>query len=511
MQHTRLLTRSLAALVACAASLPAQPAMAFTVSSWTRARQVLDRGIDALGGLNAFRLVDDIHYVSNATVTEIGQSAGPEAAYYLRPLRSEGYVDFRNKRYVLVQHTNYIGSGERASSIVTTERSGFTVDLRSNALYPLATGAQAAANAGVQRLLPHLILQAALRRANTLRSLGTAQHNGRAQDVIDFTDADGSKLTLFFDAGTGVLTKTEGLSDRLLEGLTGVETLFTDYRTVSGVRVPFHAESRIAGRTTTSVSYNEIAFNVHPDSARFSAPADATIGPEVGGPNKPLTLTTLGRDVYYVDAIETGGIFFYSAMFVVFSDYVLVVEAPLSDNVSQIIIAKIKETAPGKPIRYVVATHYHTDHTGGIRGYVAEGSTIITTPGNRGFFERLAAVAHPLNRDRLSQEPRAPAIETVAQKRVFTDGDHVVELYSLGPTSHADEMLVAYLPREKLAFVSDVFLVSYKGGNGAAEPSTITFYDRVRQLHLDITTIAGGHGRLGTFEELKEAVARSRG
>jgi glyoxylase-like metal-dependent hydrolase (beta-lactamase superfamily II) len=510
MMHVHTSLCAGAILIACGRYADAQRSNTLTEASYLHARQVLDRGIDALGGLNAFRLVDDIHFVSSGRITEIGQSAGPDTPYYLRPLDTEGVIDFLNKRYYVLRKTNYLGSGPRGSSVVITNGSGFTVDLRSNAVYPFGASAVAGTNASVQRSFPHLLLQVVLKRASSLRWVGEAQYEGHAQNIVDFTEDDGSRNTLFFDAQSGVLTKTESLTDGFLEGLTSRETIFTDYRNVNGVRIPFRVLTRLGSNVTSDLSYTEVVFNQHPDSGLFAQPVNAAHGPEVGGPRRPINFTPLGRDVYFVDAIETGGIFFYSAMFVVLNDYVLVVEAPLNDNVSQLIIAKIKETAPGKPIRYLVPTHYHADHTGGVRGYIAEGSTIITTPGNRVFFKKLAGIAHPLNADKLALQPRPPSIETFEGKRTFTDGDHVVELYSLGRTSHVNEMIMAYLPKEKLLFVTDLFLVSFKGQNGPAEPGTLALYDKLRELNLDVRTIAGGHGRIGTMDELKEAVALVR-
>jgi len=498
--------RALVTLVSLSTSVLSQPHGTLTETSYARARAVLERGIQAHGGLKAFQAVESIHFKSSAKVPEDGQSASPEAPLYIRPLDSEGVMDLAHKRYYLLRLTNYIGSGPRGSSIVTTDNAGFTADLRSNAVYPFASAAIAANNRSVQRAFPYLLLQLALNRAATLRWLGEEEYGGRKQDVVSFIDGDGTQLTLCLDAETGLLTKTEGLSDSLLKGLGASETVFSDYRAVDGVAMPFHVVTRLAGETTSDAAYSQITFNTHPDASIFERPKDAVIGPEVGGPRQPITLRELAKDVYYVSAIETGSIFFYSSLFVAFKDYVLVIESPLNDNVSQAIIAKIKETVPGKPIRYLVPTHYHVDHTAGVRGYIAEGSTVVTTPGNRKFVETLGAIAHPLNPDRLSREPRPVSVETFTRKRVFTDGEHVVELYDVGPTPHVDEMVIAYFPREKLAFVSDLFLVSYSGRNGPAEPSTVLFNDKIRELGLQVETIAGGHGRIGTMDELRQSL-----
>jgi glyoxylase-like metal-dependent hydrolase (beta-lactamase superfamily II) len=495
------------AFVVCGTIAWSQPPTMVTEESYVHARHVAELGIEALGGLGNLQAVEDIYFTSSARVPEEGQSANPDAEYYLRPVQSAGALDLIHRRSYLARQTHYLGSGPRGSSVVTTGNTGFTVDLRSNAMYPLAPAAVAANYRSVQRAFPFLLVEQAITRAGTLRWLGDEQYGGRTLHVISFVDSDGSQITLCFDSQTGLLTKTEGLVDTFLKGLAAAETVFSDYRAVNNVQMPFHVVTRVGGEVTSDATYGEIALNTRPDTSRFIVPKDAVLGPEVGGAVQPLTLTTLGKDVYFVDAIGTGGIFFYSAMFVVFDDYVLVLESPLSDGVSQAVIGKIKETAPGKPIRYLVPTHYHTDHLGGLRGYIAEGTTIVTTPGNVKFIEHLASIAHPLNPDRLSLHPRPVSIEAFKARRTFTDGAHRVELYDVGPTSHVDEMVIAYLPLQKLVFVSDLFLVSYKGRLGPAESGNVLLLDKIRTLGLHVETIAGGHGRIGTIDELRQVVA----
>jgi glyoxylase-like metal-dependent hydrolase (beta-lactamase superfamily II) len=494
-------------MLLCGTPIRGQEAGTVTQGSYLRARRVLERGIQSLGGLNTLRAVEDISFKASARLTEIGQSISPDASYYLRPLDLDGAIDLRGKRSYRLLKTTFIGGGQFLITIVLSEKSGFTADLRANVSYPMAAPALAAGNRAIQRTFPHLLLSAALNRASTLRWLGEGSYEGRRQQIITFADTDGSQLTFYFDEATGLLTKTEALGDTFIEGLSTTEIIFSDYRDVDNVKVPFHVITKVNGRVTSDLSYSEVKLNTHPDSALFEPPRNAEAGPEVGGPPPPVTLTPLAKDVYFVNATATPGIFFYSSMFVVFKDYVLVIEAPLSDSLSQSVIAKIKETAPGKPIKYLAPTHYHIDHLGGIRGYIAEGSTIVTTPGNRNFIEMLASVAHPFSPDTLSLHPRQPSIETFKEKRVFADGEHVVELYNLGPSPHADEIVIAYLPQEKLAFVSDLFPVNFKGQIGPVSPVFVLFEEKIRQMGLQIETIANGHGRINKMDDLRKLLS----
>lgn len=487
----------------------AQSSKTQTENSYIQARRILDRGIQALGGLKNIQAIDDIAFKSTAKVPEIDQSLNPAGPSYVRPILGEGVLDFQRKRSFRLGRTIFLGGANYDISTVITDKTGFTADIVSNAVYPLAAPVIAGNNRIVQRLFPHVLLQLAIGRASTLRWLAEGTYEGRKQQVITFADSEGNQATLFFSDETGLPTKFEALGDRFVEGLTTTEIIYSDYRDVGGIKIPFRAITKNSGLVTQDLSYSEIQINTHPSDALFEMPKGAEIGPVVGGASQPITVTRLANDIYYVNAVPTTGIFFYSSMFVVFKDYILVIEAPVSDAVSQSVIAKIKEMVPGRPIKYLVPTHYHTDHTGGIRGYIAEGSTIVTTPGNKDFIERIAAQSHPLTPDTLSTSPRPLSIETFKNKRVFSDGEHVVEFYDIGPNPHADEMLIAYFPKEKIIFTSDLFPAYFKGSKGPTSPAFIDSYKKFVRLGLDIQTIASGHGRIGTIEELKEAVERA--
>ena len=229
----------------------------------------------------------------------------------------------------------------------------------------------------------------------------------------------------------------------------------------------------------------------------FAAPTDAqTILP---APTGAVTVTKLGERAYLVG----GGS--HNSLAVVFDDHVVVVEAPLNEERSLAVMAKIAETVPGKPIRYVVPTHYHFDHSGGLRTYIAKGVTIVTTPGNKAFVERLAAAPHTMRPDSLSREPRQPVIETFTGKRVFSDGTGTLEVVDIGPSPHVTEAVIAYLPKEKAVFVADLFTIPVQGPFPPANPALVHFGDKVKTLAVD--TIVPAHGRIGTMDDLKAALA----
>src|SRR5262249_40384778 len=150
-----------------------------------------------------------------------------------------------------------------------------------------------------------------------------------------------------------------------------------------------------------------------------------------------IDVNKTAEDVYFVRGS-------YNSMFVVFNEYILVLEGPLNDALTEATLAAIKRIAPEKPIRYVVPTHYHHDHIGGLRPYIAEGATIVPPPGIVPEIEKLADAPRPLRRDSLSSREIVPKFETFTDQRIFSDEKHRVEIYNIGPTPHVADFMIGY-------------------------------------------------------------------
>jgi glyoxylase-like metal-dependent hydrolase (beta-lactamase superfamily II) len=351
---------------------------------------------------------------------------------------------------------------------------------------------------------PAVLLLLANERAETLRHLGEDTIDGRRIQLITFSTADGAQIGLAFDAATGLLARIQTLADNAVLGDTLTETVLSDYREVPvgtrRVKLPHRAVTVVAGEVTQDMTYSTIAVNAGPGAGLMDPPSEAETVP-AAPPGSGVALTKLGEDVYFAG----GGS--HHSLFVVFKDHVVVVEAPLSEERSLAVLAKIAETAPGKPVRYLVPTHYHSDHTGGLRTYIAKGVTIVTTPGNRAFVERLAKVPKTIRPDLLAREPRPPLIETFIGKRVFDDGTRTLEARDIGPNPHVTEAVIAYLPKEKAVFVSDLFTIPVAGPFPPASPALVDFADAIQKQGLVVETIAPGHGRLGKMADLTAALA----
>ena len=184
-------------------------------------------------------------------------------------------------------------------------------------------------------------------------------------------------------------------------------------------------------------------------------------GPPAGGggrggapPALMVTTEKLGEGLYRL----TTGPGSYDSVLVEFKDHIMMLEAGQSQVRALAYVAKTKELFPNKPIRYVMNTHPHSDHTGGLPVLVAEGATIITQKNNEAFLEKALNTPRTLLDDTLSKNPKKAKIEAVAEKKVYSDGTRTVEMYHTAPVPHSNGLMIAYIPKEKILFQGDFSL-----------------------------------------------------
>ena len=155
------------------------------------------------------------------------------------------------------------------------------------------------------------------------------------------------------------------------------------------------------------------------------------------------------------------------------SDHIVVVEGPANEARSEAVIAKVKETIPNKPIRYVINSHVHFDHSGGLRTYVDEGATVVTHQMNQPYFERAWAAPRTLNPDRLAKSEKTAKFETVTDKHVLTDRNRNIEIHSIAGSGHNDAYLMIYLPKEKILIAGRCVHAARRGRAAAGRAESV--------------------------------------
>jgi glyoxylase-like metal-dependent hydrolase (beta-lactamase superfamily II) len=511
--------KTLAVVLLVGASVaPAPPFRAETYSerSYDRARRVVDAAVAALGGAEGLRVARRFAVREAGVQYQLFQSARPEPPFAAWALEQRVAVDLTENRAVGEGHLRSSTSPyEWWTRTIVAGATGYDVNLKLRTAIPLASPSLADYPAWARRL-PHNLLAEMLERAATLRSLGTDVDRGVARVVVTFAPARGPQLAVFFDAATHLPVRFESLFTSNVAGDTSVATVYKPYRDAGATKVPTGRTIYNAGYLWQDTDYLEVRLDERPSDDLFALPVGVAVQQAV---DSEPHVTELAKDVYLLESLPDG----FNVLFVAFDEFVLVAEAPESNVVSGLserAIAMIRQRVGAKPIRYVVLTHHHGDHASGARAYVAAGATVVTTPGNRAFVERLASARFERSPDALALAPRRPAIETVVGgRREFRDATHEVVLYDIGPLDHAREMLIVHLPREKVVFQSDLFNPVGTGEarvereafyHGVARESTETLLRAVARLGLDVRVVAGSHGRVATFAELASAARRRR-
>ena len=227
-----------------------------------------------------------------------------------------------------------------------------------------------------------------------------------------------------------------------------------------------------------------------PDLASLApAPANRPAGPPPGAGGPPaLNVTTekLGDGLWRL----TTGNGSYDSLVVEFKSYIMMLEAGQSVARGSAYIAEAKKLVPNKPIRYVMNTHPHADHTGGLPALVAEGATIVTQENNKKFLDGALNTPRTLLDDVLAKNPKKARIETVAEKKVYSDGTRVVEMYHIYPAPHSNGLIIAYIPKEKVLFQGDFSVTPGQPANDhvkalvpALEKIKLTDFDRYINVH----------------------------
>ncbi len=292
-----------------------------------------------------------------------------------------------------------------------------------------------------------------------------------------------------------------------------VEYRYSDYRDVgNGVKYPYHVHAHMGdhplipgGHNWLDLQANDVKINVA-DAAQ--AIPDAVRDAPVPNHNRVVD-TTLAPGVVLI----AGGS--HNSVAVEFKDFVTVIEGPLSNQRTNAVVGEVHKLFPGKPIRYLVNTHNHFDHLGGVRGFAAEGATVITDDKNRNFYQRvvLAPQSRTLHPDRLSTRPFAPtgpgnlALQTFTDRYTISDGNETIELYHVEGLNHSDNMAIVYLPKEKIVINADLYGPPPAGGNVAnVNANSVALFRNIKRLKLDVAQHVPIHGNPGPNADFERIV-----
>ena len=190
-------------------------------------------------------------------------------------------------------------------------------------------------------------------------------------------------------------------------------------------------------------------------------------------------------------------------LIVAMKDGLVIFDAPVDNGQSSWVIDAAKAKYPGKPIKQMVLTHHHMDHSGGTRAYVAEGAELVLPIQARPFVEKMIQAEHKLAPDALARQPKPAKIIDVKDTYSLKDETAEINLYNI-PNPHSDGMIIGHVVGPNVLFVTD--LVSPRGTIGRS-PATVAVGDALRKAGINGATIAGGHGTTAKQADIGAALA----
>lgn len=334
---------------------------------------------------------------------------------------------------------------------------------------------------------PHGLVRAAFANNATVTKKTI---EGREMTVVSFAVQGKHKVVAYVN-DQNAIEKVESSYGHPVVGDMKVVTYYGPYRDFGGIKFPAKIIQYQDGLPSLDVTVTAIRTNPTVD---IEVPSNVR--------SEPVTVKSekVADGVWFIG----GGT--HNSVLIEMKDYLIVVEAPLGDLRSTAVMGEVKKLVANKPIKYLVNTHHHVDHSGGVRAYAAEGVTIVTHELSRPYYEKALASTWNLSPDRLVKSKKRPVFQTMGDNMVLTDGARSVELYQIIGSGHHDGMVMAYLRKEKLLVEADVF--SPFGIPKTPNPYSVNLEANVRRLNIDVDKILPIHGSIVPYVELMKAIGK---
>ncbi len=348
--------------------------LAWAAGTTTDAKSAIDTSLKAMGADN----LKTIEYSGSGGDFSVGQAQNPKSQW----------PRFNNKTYT--RQIDFNAPASRMQRVRTQgenpPRGGGGQPLIGEQAQNQVVTDPAQLNNELTTMLPYGFLHTA-----ALASDATAKETkikGKTYTEISFTGPNKAMIHGYINA-QGLVDKVETTIDNNVLGDTPFVTEFSDYKVFNGLKFPTH----IVQKTGEWPSFEFTIAEVKPNAAvtienpqakgkgKGRGGAGVLEGAAGGASGEPPT-EDLGGGMYLI----LGG---YASVAADFKDGIVIVEGPQNDQRAEQIIATAKKLIPNKPIKYVINTHNHFDHCGGLRAFVAEGATIVTHEINKSYYERI--------------------------------------------------------------------------------------------------------------------------
>ena len=339
---------------------------------------------------------------------------------------------------------------------------------------------------------PHGVIKAALKNK---AKLDFVTENGKSVARVSFTEPGRFTATAFIDDGYFV-ERVESRLPHPVAGDTASVTRYTSYRMFSGVAFPTRIVQAQGGHPVLDIAISEVQVN---------APSGIVTPDNVKAAPERVTAEKAADGVWFM----AGGS--HNSVAIEMKDHFIVVEAPLYDGRSAAVFAEVIKLAGNKPVRYVINSHHHYDHAGGLRAAAAIGANVVVSANAKAFFDKAFANPNRISPDLLAKSgKRARVIGLNPKKHVFSDGTRTVEVYPIEDGVHSHGFNMVYLPKEKILIEADAYTPQPVGAKPPSPPNgnNVNLVENIEGKKLAVERILPLHGRMVTLHDLYTTAGR---
>ena len=508
-----------------------------------RSTGLVDRAIQALGGAEALGRIQTVHVKGTAKQWEPEQSEIPGGEMrFANQTTFEVWQDRaqRASRSDIVRAFAYPSPRTFTFSEIVTPEAGYVLGIDSNGrnaeslkanppAHSMSSLRLAAAQREGLRASPSALLLAMHASPERVQAAPDVAAGGASYPAVAYDGPNGVRFIVAFDPATGLPARVRTLDYDNIWGDVNYDVAFGGWIELNGVKVPMSRRYELSSpeggsvKPITDVTFTELQFNAPADASRFAIPeaVRASAAKPASGGAVPyqwvirrqiigtyldsenlsydskgpgLRLQEVGKGIYHA----VGGS--HNSLIVEMGTHLVVFDAPVSDWQSKWLLEAAKKQFPGKPVRYLVLTHHHMDHAGGLRAYAAEGATLIVGPGAAGHFRQVLAAPWTRNPDLKARDLTHTRIVEVQDKYVLADGGREVQVLPL-ENPHARGMLIGYVPDAKLGFVTDIWSPG-PPLPPKPNPGLLSVVNAVRKYGIQPERFAGGHGGVADYAPL---------
>ena len=471
-------------------------------------------GEQALRGLKSLQLVGDVKYWEPDQSLVAG---GP--ALYLGDSKLTVTRDIANNSARLVWDRNMLTLGRMAYTEVVTPNYGFVTDDKGSR--PMSSIRVAAQLRELNRLSPTLLLKMK-ENPDRVAFLGGVRTSEGVQPAFSFKDG-ATTFTVVFSKKTQLPSVIRTQDDDAIRGTVNYNVRLDDWKPVGGVMVPHQLTYSLNDSAIGRINFTSVTANVPIDAAQFAPSAEVKAAAKPPATeNVPyqwvLRRIAMGR---FLDSdqvfVATGGSLklnelapniqhvvggTHNSLMVNLKDGVLVIDAPINDAQSRWTIDAAKAKY-GKPVKHLVLTHHHNDHSGGARTYMGEGAAIHVGVPIKKYFVKVA-LSERMVPDELQEKRISPPIEEIKDHATIKDDVTEVRLIRI-PNHHADGMLIAHIMPANIVWVTDLW--SPGGSSTEKTAGVLALSDALKRNKITDATIVGGHGGTAPQSAVEAIVA----